>query len=187
MSCELPRCYLAAPTTCPVALRARIRRCRAAPLPPEHDGGKDADHRYGHSSIVRADGVLARRRDQTRTTGRTRRDKLIAFAKTLSIEDEVVLEATGNTAAVERILTALRRAGGRGQFADGSRHRLRPSKDRQDRRCHIGRTPASGFLPEVWIADGETQRQRRQTTERMGVLQQIIAPRDAFTRSYTQT
>ena len=32
------------------------------------------------------------------------RDRLIKFAKSLSIEDEVVIEATGNSAAVERIL-----------------------------------------------------------------------------------
>ena len=30
-------------------------------------------------------------------------DRLVKFAKTLSIEDEVVIEATGNSAAVERI------------------------------------------------------------------------------------
>ena len=32
------------------------------------------------------------------------RDRLIKFAKSLSIEDEVVIEATGNSAAVDRIL-----------------------------------------------------------------------------------
>ena len=31
-------------------------------------------------------------------------DRLIRFGKSLSIEDEVVIEATGNSAAVERIL-----------------------------------------------------------------------------------
>ncbi|MGX1350524.1 hypothetical protein AB7M49_004100 [Bradyrhizobium elkanii] len=31
-------------------------------------------------------------------------DRLVAFAKTLSLEDEVVIEVTGNSAAVERIL-----------------------------------------------------------------------------------
>lgn len=31
-------------------------------------------------------------------------DRLVKFAKTLSIEDEVVIEATGNSTAVERIL-----------------------------------------------------------------------------------
>ena len=32
------------------------------------------------------------------------RDQLIKFAKSLSIEDEVVIEATGNSTAVERFL-----------------------------------------------------------------------------------
>ena len=35
------------------------------------------------------------------------RDQFIKFAKSLSIEDEVVIEATGNSAAVERILRPL--------------------------------------------------------------------------------
>src|ERR1700677_1030506 len=32
------------------------------------------------------------------------RDRLVRFGKSLSVEDEVVIEATGNSAAVERIL-----------------------------------------------------------------------------------
>jgi hypothetical protein len=56
-------------------------------------------------------------RDNTHTHARTRgsdifgeervdlvRHRLVAFARTLSLEDEVVIEATGNSAAVERVI-----------------------------------------------------------------------------------
>ena len=38
----------------------------------------------------------------------------------------------------------------------------------------LARLHAGGFLPEVWVADDDTQRQRRQTAERMGVLEQMV-------------
>ena len=57
-------------------------------------------------------------------------DRTIKFAKSLSIEGEVVIEATGNSAAVERILRPFVKRGDRGEFADGSRDRLRSSEDR---------------------------------------------------------
>ena len=38
----------------------------------------------------------------------------------------------------------------------------------------LARLHAGGFLPEVWVADDNTQRQRRQTVERMGVLEQVV-------------
>ena len=63
------------------------------------------DHRHGHSSLVRAGGVPARR------AGRSGSNGSISFTTTSSgsgsrsrSEDEVVVEATGNSAAVERIL-----------------------------------------------------------------------------------
>jgi transposase len=34
-------------------------------------------------------------------------DRLVKFGKTLSVEDEIVIEATGNSAAVERVLRPL--------------------------------------------------------------------------------
>lgn len=38
----------------------------------------------------------------------------------------------------------------------------------------LAKLHASGFLPEVWIADDETQRRRRQMSERMRVLDQLV-------------
>jgi transposase len=38
----------------------------------------------------------------------------------------------------------------------------------------LAKLHAGGFLPEVWIPDDDTQRQRRHTAERMGVLEQVV-------------
>ena len=38
----------------------------------------------------------------------------------------------------------------------------------------LARLYAAGFLPEVWVADEETLLRRRQTAERMGVLEQSV-------------
>ena len=44
-------------------------------------------------------------------------DRLVRFGKVaLVLEDEVVIEATDNSAAVQRILRPFRQAGGRGEF-----------------------------------------------------------------------
>jgi hypothetical protein len=38
----------------------------------------------------------------------------------------------------------------------------------------LAKLHASGFLPKVWVADDETQRRRRQISERMAVLDQVV-------------
>ena len=101
-------------------------------------------------------------------------DRLVKFAKTLSIEDEVVIEATGNSAAVERILRPFVK---RVVVANPRMVRAiayaRVKTDKIDAAI-LARLHAGGFLPEVWVADDDTQRQRRQTAERMGVLEQVV-------------
>src|ERR671920_1100072 len=103
--------YLAAPATCPDALRARIRSCRVArQLPPYHHElggggvmrviGMDI-HRVFAEVVALLDGVLTR-------LGRVdmRRDRLEGFARsTLTHDDHVVVEATGNAAAVAEVLS----------------------------------------------------------------------------------
>ena len=49
-------------------------------------------------------------------------DRLVRFGKSLSVKDEVVIEATGNNATVE--LATFRQARGRGESANGSGDRL---------------------------------------------------------------
>ena len=101
-------------------------------------------------------------------------DRLVKFAKTLSLEDEVVIEATANSAAVERILRPFVK---RVLVANSRMVRAiayaRVKTDKIDAAI-LARLHAGGFLPEVWVADEDTQRQRRQTAERMGVLEQIV-------------
>jgi len=165
---------LAAPTTCPVALRARIRRCRASPLLPKKRWRSHGDHRHGHSSLVRASGVLAGRAGQAEQRVDLVHDRLVRFGKSLSVEDEVVIEATGNSAAVERILRPFVK---RVVVANPRMVRAiayaRVKTDKIDATI-LAKLHAGGFLPEVWVADEDTQRQRRQTAERMGVLEQVV-------------
>jgi transposase len=101
-------------------------------------------------------------------------DRLVKFAKTLSSEDDVVIEATGNSAAVERIMRPFVK---RVIVANPRMVRAiayaRVKTDKIDA-VVLARLHAGGFLPEVWVADEDTQRRRRQTTERMGVLEQVV-------------
>ena len=101
-------------------------------------------------------------------------DRLVKFAKTLSLQDEIVIEATANTAAVERMLRPFVK---RVLVANPRMVRAiayaRVKTDKIDAAI-LARLHAGGFLPEVWVADEDTQRQRRQTAERMGVLGQMV-------------
>jgi len=101
-------------------------------------------------------------------------DRLVKFGKTLSVEDEVVIEATGNSAAVERVLRPFVK---RVVIANPRMVRAiayaRVKTDKIDATI-LARLHAGGFLPEVWVADDHTQRRRRQTVERMGVLEQMV-------------
>ena len=101
-------------------------------------------------------------------------DRLVRFGKTLSGDDEVVIEATGNSAAVERILRPFVK---RVVVANPRMVRAiayaRVKTDKIDA-VVLARLHAGGFLPEVWVADEDTQRRRRQTAERMGVLEQMV-------------
>jgi transposase len=100
--------------------------------------------------------------------------KVLAFGRTLHPDDEVVLEATGNTAAIERLL---RPFVGRVIVANPRMVRAiayaRVKTDKIDA-ITLARLQASGFLPEVWAADEDTVRRRRQATERMGLLDETV-------------
>ena len=101
-------------------------------------------------------------------------DRIVRFAKTLNLDDEVVIEATGNSSALERLL----RPHVKRVFVANPRlvraiAYARVKTDKIDARV-LAQLQASGFLPDVWIADDDTQRRRRQTTERLGVLEQAV-------------
>ena len=101
-------------------------------------------------------------------------EKVVAFGRTLRRDDEVVLEATGNTAAIERLL---RPFVGRVVIANPRMVRAiahaRVKTDKIDA-ITLARLQASGFLPEVWAADDDTVRRRRQASERMGLLDETV-------------
>jgi len=113
------------------------------------------------------DGVL-------RAGGRAglRRDELERFATQLRADDHVVLEATGNTAAIANVL---RRHVGRVIVANPLQVRLiaeaRVKTDKIDAAI-LAQLYASGFLPQVWMPDEMTQALRRQVSRRTQIVRQ---------------
>ncbi|WP_333993265.1 IS110 family transposase [Burkholderia orbicola] len=106
--------------------------------------------------------------------GRTglRHDELERFAEKLCATDHVVLEATGNTAA---IVNVLRRHVERVAIANPLQVRLiteaRVKTDKIDADV-LAHLCASGFLPEVWMPDEHTLALRRQISPRSQLVRQ---------------
>jgi transposase len=99
---------------------------------------------------------------------------VVDFARTLSHEDDVVLEATGNSAAVERLMRPhVRRVVVAISRLVRAIAYARVKTDKIDAAI-LARLHAAGFLPEVWVADDRTLSRRRQIAERMGVLEQVV-------------
>ena len=100
------------------------------------------------------------------------RDRLAAFAQTLTHDDHVVVEATGNASAVAEVL---RPHVGRVVVANPRQVRLiaeaRIKTDVIDATV-LARLYASGFLPEVWIPDEATLGLRREVTRRTQIVRQ---------------
>jgi transposase len=100
------------------------------------------------------------------------REHLEAFARTLTHDDHVVVEATGNATAVAEVLAP---HVGRVAIANPRQVRLiaeaRIKTDVIDATV-LARLYASGFLPEVWVPDARTEALRRQVTRRMQIVRQ---------------
>ena len=100
------------------------------------------------------------------------RAALAQYANRLRPTDHVVLEATGNTAA---IVAALHSHVARVVIANPQQVRLiaeaRVKTDKIDAAV-LAQLYASGFLPEVWIADDRTQALRRQVARRAQIVRQ---------------
>jgi transposase len=94
------------------------------------------------------------------------REEVLAFAGGLRPDDEVVLEATGNTAAVVRLIAPHVR---RVAIANPAQVRAiawaKVKTDKIDAGV-LAKPHASGFLPEVWSPDEDTQALRRLVAER---------------------
>jgi transposase len=103
-----------------------------------------------------------------RTAGRIvlQHEPVVAFARTLRPDDEVVLEATGNSAILVRLIAPFVR---RVVVANPVQVRAiawaKVKTDKIDAGV-LAKLHASGFLPEVWVADEETQTRRRVAAER---------------------
>jgi transposase len=99
---------------------------------------------------------------------------LQGFVKRLHRTDEVVLEATGNTAAV---VAALKPYVARVIVANPLQVRLiAEAKVKTDKidAAVLAQLYASGFLPEVWIPDEDTLALRRQVARRAQIVRQRV-------------
>lgn len=102
------------------------------------------------------------------------RDRFVDFARSLRAEDEVVIEATGNSAAVEKLLRPfVRRVAVANPRLVKAIAYARVKTDKVDAKI-LAKLHAAGFLPEVWVPDEVTLTRRRQIAERMGVLAQLV-------------
>ena len=102
------------------------------------------------------------------------RDHLEAFATTLTHDDRVVVEATGNAAAV---VEAIAPHVGRVVVANPRQVRLiAHAKIKTDAidAAVLARLYAGNFLPEVWIPDQRTLALRRQVARRNQVVRQRV-------------
>ena len=101
------------------------------------------------------------------------RDKLEAFAqKQLTHDDHVVVEATGNAAAVVDLLAPYV---ARVVIANPKQvHMIARAKIKTDAidAAVLAKLYASGFLPEVWVPDQQTLALRRQTSRRTQLVRQ---------------
>ena len=99
--------------------------------------------------------------------------RLLQFAKRLKADDEIIIEATGNTNVIVRLLSPFV---GRVVIANPILVRaIAWAKVKTDKidAAVLAKLHASGFLPEVWMPDGETETRRRVVAERAQLVSQI--------------
>ena len=124
-------------------------------------------HRVFAEAVAWEDGKLRR-------IGRVdiRRDHLEKFACSLSPEDIVVVEATGNASAVSAVIAPHVK---RMAIANPKQVKIiahaKIKTDTIDAGV-LAQLYASGFLPEVWVPDEATQALRRQVSRRQQIVKQ---------------
>jgi transposase len=100
-------------------------------------------------------------------------NRLLQFAKRLKPDDEIIIEATGNTSAIVRLLSPFV---GRVIIANPILVRaIAWAKVKTDKidAAVLAKLHASGFLPEVWMPDEETEARRRVVAERTQLVSQM--------------
>jgi transposase len=173
---------MAAPATCPVALCARIRRCRFAhPLPIHWKGsqkgasamtddrrciGLDVHREFAQVAIWQG-GTVAQA-----GTFATTPEGVREFAAGLGPADEVALEATGNTWAIAGVLAS---RAGRVVVSNPAKTRaIAEAKVKTDKvdAAILAQLLAADFLPPVWMPDAATSALRRQVLRRAHIVRQ---------------
>ncbi|TCS62713.1 transposase [Primorskyibacter sedentarius] len=100
-------------------------------------------------------------------------DAVVAFGRSLRSEDEVILEATGNTSVIVRLLTPfVNRVVIANPLQFKAIAHARVKTDKVDAKI-LAQLHAAGFLPEVWAADDETLHLRRLVSERDATVRSI--------------
>jgi transposase len=124
-------------------------------------------HREFAQVAIWQDGVV---RDAGRIA--TTPEALRLFADSLAASDEVALEATGNTHAIVKLL---RRRVARVVVSNPHKTRAiaesRVKTDKVDAQI-LAQLLAADYLPEVWVADEDTQARRRQVARRAHLVRQ---------------
>lgn len=101
------------------------------------------------------------------------RENIVKFAERLNVEDEVVLEATVNTKAIVRLLSPfVSRVVISNPLLVRAIAWAKVKTDKIDASV-LAKLHASGFLPEVWMPDEETERLRRVVAERVQLVSQM--------------
>lgn len=101
------------------------------------------------------------------------REAVLAFGRTLKATDEVVLEETGNTAILVRLLAPfVRRVVVANPLQVRAIASAQVKTDKIDARV-LAKLHASGFLPEVWVADETTEANRRRIAERTQIVSHL--------------
>ncbi len=130
--------------------------------------GLDVHRNFGQVAIL-DEGVV---KDHGRFA--MEREAVLAFAnKVLTKEDDVVLEATGNTAIIVRLLTPFVR---RVVIANALQVRaIAWAKVKTDKidAASLARLHAAQFLPEVWMPPEDVELQRRVIAERTQLVGQM--------------
>src|SRR5512132_2978608 len=102
-----------------------------------------------------------------------RRALLQAFAERLRKDDEVVIEATGNAAAVAEVIgPRVKRVVIANPLQVRAIAHAKIKTDKIDAAV-LAKLHASGFLPEVWMPDEATETLRRLVAQRTQVVQQM--------------
>jgi transposase len=132
------------------------------------------DVHRGFAVAVFLDGEKMRQGGRVELT----RDAVIAFGRQLRRDDDVVIEATVNTASIVRLLAPFVR---RVVIANPPQVRaIAHAKIKTDKidAAVLAKLHASGFLPEVWMPDEATETLRRLVARRAQVVQQMTRIRN---------